>query len=158
MTSDFGAKSTRKKPPYVWMAVGALLLLGLIAASFVPAYFKQRNAAIAESGRWSISGPPCPALSAAEFAASGRVTPRGFTFGEVRFENQHGHASCTTLVYDGGTGRGTYPACQFMAPAVLKVTTAKGQFHFLPGLGQPATVFVENDQPRCVMAINKASF
>ena len=69
-----------------------------------------------------------------------------------------GHASCIDLRYDGGKGTGTYPACQFMSPAVLTVRSDKGTFRFLPGLGKDATVFVEHGQPRCVMAINKAMF
>jgi hypothetical protein len=158
MTNDFGSRLPRKRPPYRWIAAAALVLLGLIAISFVPAWIKHRNEAMAEAARFAIDGPPCPAASEAQFAAGQHVTPQGLTFGEVRFERQYGHASCSTLRYDGGKALETYPVCQFVSPAALTVVTPKGRFHFLPGLGQSATVFVEHDQPRCVMAINKALF
>ncbi len=157
MTTDFGSRSPRKKPPYGWLGAGGVLLLALIAASFVPAWFKHRNQAIAEAARWKIEGAPCPALTEPAFAA-GYTTPQGLTFGEVRFERQYGHVSCSTLRYDGGKALETYPVCQFISPAVLTVVSAKGRFHFAPGPGQSATVFVEHGQPRCVMAINKALF
>jgi hypothetical protein len=157
MTHDFGHSRRRKKPPYGWIAAVIVVFIGLSAAVFVPSWIKHRNEAIADAGKLALSGPPCPVLSEAEFA-KGYSTPNGLTFGEVRFERQYGHASCNTLRYEGGKALATYPACQFMSPAVLTVVSEKGRFHFLPGLGKDATVFVEHGQPRCVMAINKALF
>lgn len=156
-SSDYGARGPRKKPPYVWIAAIVLVLIAVSAAIFVPSWMKHRNEAIADANMLSLSGSPCPALSEADFA-KGYATPQGLVFGEVRFERQYGHASCVDLRYEGGKAMGTYPACQFMSPAVLTVVSEKGKFHFLPGLGKDATVFVEHGQPRCVMAINKAMF
>jgi hypothetical protein len=157
MSADYGSRAPRKKTRYAWIVAVVVVLVGLTAAVFVPSWIKQRNQAIVDSGMLALQAPPCPTLSEAEFA-KGYSTPKGLTFGEVRFERQHGHASCLDLRYDGGKGRGTYPACQFMSPAVLTVESDKGKFHFQPGLGKDATVFVEHGQPRCVMAINKALF
>ena len=54
----------------------------------------------------ALKGDPCPTLSEAEFA-KGYETPKGLTFGEVRFARQYGHASCIDLRYDGGKGSGS---------------------------------------------------
>ena len=158
MTNDFGGRTPRKKPPYVWIGAAALILLALIGASFIPAWLKQRNAAMADFAAWSVDGPPCPTATPAQFAAERREAPKTLVFSEIQFARQYGHANCLYLHYDGGKSSETFPACQFISPANLTVTTPKGTFHFVPGLGQSATVFVEHDQPRCVMAINKALF
>lgn len=157
MTQDYGARGPRKKPPYKWIVAAVVLLAALSAAVFIPSFLKHRTEAIADAGSLALQGPPCPTLDEAEFA-KGYSTPKALTFGDVRFERQYGHASCLNLRYEGGKAIETYPACQFMSPAVLTVVSPKGTFHYLPGLGKNATVFVEHDQPRCVMAINKAMF
>lgn len=158
MSSDFGSRSRAKKPPYGWIAAAVLILLGLIGASFIPAWLKARNTAVADFAAWSVDGPPCPTVTPAQFVAERREAPKALLFSEVQFSRQYGHANCLYLHYDGGKSPETFPACQFTSPANLAVVTPKGTFHFTPGLGQPATVFVEHDQPRCVMAINKALF
>lgn len=157
MAQDYGARGPRKKPPYGWIVAVVLVLIALSAAVFIPSWLKHRDQAIADASSLALTGPPCPPLTEAQFAA-GYSTPQGLTFGEVRFERQYGHASCIDLRYEGGKAMGTYPACQFMSPAVLTVVSEKGRFHYLPGLGKDATVFVEHGQPRCVLAINKAMF
>lgn len=158
MANDFGSRAAKKKPPYRWIGAAALILVALGAASFIPAKIKQRNIAMADFAAWSVAGPPCPIATAQQFAAERRETPKALEFGEMQFARQYGHVNCLYLHEDGGKSSKTFPACQFTSPANLTVTTPKGTFRYLPGLGQPATVFVENEQPRCVMAINKAVF
>jgi hypothetical protein len=52
----------------------------------------------------------------------------------------------------GGTGLTHDQMCQFTSPSVLAVTTPKGTFYFNPGVGQPASLIIEHDQPRCILA------
>ena len=42
--------------------------------------------------------------------------------------------------------------CQFTSPAALTAKTKAGMFYFLPGVGKPATLIIQHDQPRCVLA------
>ena len=62
-----------------------------------------------------------------------------------------GNASCQDLKRSGGLGLLHDQACQFTGPAALVVTTKKGEFFYIPEVGQPATVYVRDGAPRCVM-------
>jgi len=118
--------------------------------------YQNRVRKIAESAAAadpsSIAGAACPALTKAEFDALPVQPKKTHIFNEVTFTRRFGHVECN-VVPDGG-GTGFAPICQFSGPAVLKVSTGRGEFYFKPGVGKPATVTTPGGVPRCVMAAN----
>ncbi|HEY5411197.1 MAG TPA: hypothetical protein VIJ94_10775 [Caulobacteraceae bacterium] len=112
-------------------------------------WLQQEPANIAKATRWTVAGPPCPAVSPRALADT-VVKPGGaFQYDDVTFSRAYGHVYCDEIHDDGGRGLGSHPVCQFTGPAVLKVTTPKGSFYFAPSTG-PATVAVAGDIPTCV--------
>lgn len=132
---------------------GAIVGLGIVAftASQVPGYLKRHGEAAQLAKDWTLTGPPCPTVTADAFQAQGLKAPKGFEYGGVRMYRQFGHVSCVKLKAKDGE---EYPVCQFTSPANLKVTTSKGDAYFAPGLGKPATVSTQGGVARCVVAGN----
>ena len=75
-----------------------------------------------------------------------------FEYGGTRFARKVGHVDCAMTVDNRGRGLGLVPTCQFTGPAALIVSTGKGDFYYLPGVGQPATVTISRGRPVCVLA------
>ena len=151
MTLDYGVRARYRGPPIAtvaWIALCAGLVV--VSAAQVYAWLHRQDAAIAEAKRWTITGPPCPSLSPAGFLASPIKPAHGFDFDDVRFARAFGHASCHEIGYDDGRNAETYPVCQFTSPAVLQITTSRGQFYFAPEV-RPATIAVRHGVPTCVM-------
>lgn len=126
-----------------------VLAIAMGIAVAVGSWLQQTPGNVANARRWTVPGPPCPALTAAAFAASPVQVRLRFEYDEVTFERAFGHVYCDAIHDNGGLGPGSHPACQFTSPAVLKVTTSKGAFYFFPSTG-PATVAVTDDIPTCV--------
>ncbi len=138
----------------------ALVGVGLIALmAWSDGRARQRRDAD-EAAYWNITGPPCPSLTGEAFRAARLKAPRAFdyggsragtlTYGVVRFGRFAGHASCN----QAPNGLHTRLICQFTSPAALRIRTARGEVFYVPGVGRPATVIVDRDVPRCVMASN----
>lgn len=99
-----------------------------------------------EKAAWDgITGPACPVV--AEPSYRSRRLPRTFTYGDATFTRQHGHASCAGFRDDGKV----YRICQFNAPGVLTVTTARGTTIFEPGPVRKTTVTVRDGVATCVV-------
>ena len=148
MTHDFGAGKRRRKFPIVALAVvaGVLLFAGI---RFV--YWRQvRTLVAAQTRQMTIAGPPCPGLSHQAFVDGHMAAPLAFDFGDVQFARRYGHVDCSMVAGKGGAGA-FYPVCDFTGPAVVVVTTKKGDVYFAPGVGNGVTVSVPNGQPKCVM-------
>jgi hypothetical protein len=99
---------------------------------------------------WTAAGPACPVVPRVSIAAIGARPPAPFTFQGVHFAFQIGDVSCEA-VPKGYFKSGTYPVCQFDAPAAITVTTAARTVIFEPGVGHRATVTVRDGQPSCVV-------
>jgi len=134
----------------VGAVVVATAAVGLIGWN----YMKERGASVATARAWDIKGPPCPALSAADWTAKRYKAEKHFDYDGIDIGRHAGDASCSDVKDHGGTGFGTIRVCQFTSPAVLTVTSKKGAFYFVPGIGQLASLIIEDDVPRCVMASN----
>lgn len=141
--------------------IPAALLIGGVAAgvvALISLQVAQRSKAIAsataEAQPWTIAGAPCPLR--AEVPAAQRPTPareRAFTFNGVRFVRQFGHVECS--VFGADENALAYRSlCQFTAPATLQVTANGRTVDFQPGIGRPATVFVDGGEVRCVLGVN----
>ena len=129
-------------------AVVITLGVGLVTFQAV----KNRTAAVATAKAWDIQGPPCPALTAAEFAAKRYTAKKTFPYDNVTIGRTAGDASCSDVKEGGGKGFGTDKVCQFTSPAALTVTTDQAAYYFVPGVGQPASLIIHHGAPRCVMA------
>lgn len=103
-----------------------------------------------------ITGPPCPAVSAAAFQAALKAQDLTlkyvFDFNGDTFGRAIGDGECDVAAAKGSAGLGSYDVCQFTSPAVLYVKTGRGEFFFLPGVGHKATVMTEGGIARCIMA------
>ncbi len=127
--------------------VGALAVVGIIAAVLI----LQRANAIAKAEAWMPPGAPCPVSSPAALLASGNRVEHVSVYDNIRFGRRSGFVTCNEVASDGGRGAGLVSVCQFNNPTVLQVTTRRGDFFYFPR-SKPATVSVEDDTPRCVLA------
>lgn len=138
----------------------ALVGMGLIALMAWSDWQTGQRRDAAERVYWSVSGAPCPTLTAAAFTAARLKAPRAFdyggsragtlTYGVVRFGRFAGHVACNQRP----NGLHTRVICQFSSPAALTVKTTNGVAYYVPGVGRPATIIVDRDVPRCAMASN----
>ena len=122
--------------------------IGLVTFEFV----RDRNAHIATAKAWDIQGAACPAMTAAEFKAKRYTALKTFPYEDATIGRTAGDASCSDVKESGGKGFGTDRVCQFTSPATLTVVSPAGGWFFVPGAGQPSTLIIHKDVPRCVMA------
>jgi hypothetical protein len=141
-------RASRLNPLHVVAAaVVSAAVVGMLAYNFVQT--RDKNVATAQA--WKIDGPPCPSLTKAQFTAQGYKAPKSFDYDDIKIARKAGNASCQDLKQGGGAGLFHDQACQFTGPAALIVTTKKGEFFYVPEAGKPATVFVHDGTPRCVL-------
>lgn len=134
-------------------AIGAALVVTLGAGYFAWDAWRGRRIDIATAKQWDVQGPPCPELSAAAWSARHEQTRQAFDYDGVRLARWSGDASCSDVHARGGTAAFTIDkVCQFTSPTALTVVSPAGTFRFLPGVGQPATLVIHKDVPRCVLA------
>ena len=115
-------------------------------------FVRDRTAHVATARAWDIQGRACPSLSQAQFTAQGYKARHSFDYDGVTIGRHSGDASCSDVRQAGGKGLFNDKVCQFTSPATLTVTSKAGMFFFVPGVGQPATLAIRRDIPRCVMA------
>lgn len=132
--------------------IGAVVVVTAGAGFLAWNAWRGRNVDIATARDWDIKGAPCPAPSAAEWVAKRYVAEKHFNYDGFDIGRHAGNASCSDVKSHGGTGFGTVRICQFTSPSVLTVTTEKEAFYFVPGVGQLASLIIEDGTPRCVMA------
>jgi hypothetical protein len=127
--------------------------LGLIAVAALLIYdhFRHRDANVATAKEWDIKGPPCPSLTADEWAAKHLSAPKSFDYDGDTLARWAGDASCSDVKTNGGTGMGVIKVCQFAAPVSVTAKTKAGQVYFNPGVGQPVTLIIQDGVTRCVM-------
>lgn len=130
------------------IAVGVIVAIGL---SMYDRVLNVRDAS-AESGAAAVAGPPCPSVARADFVARHLETRFASEFNGVTFARRFGQVSCSEAAAKGWLGLKSYSVCQFSSPDVLAVHTAKGTWYFNPGIGRKASLLMDRDAPRCVMA------
>lgn len=112
---------------------------------------RGRKADVATAQAWDIKGPPCPQLSQADWTAKGLKIRQSFDYDGTTLGRWSGDADCQDVKDKGGKGLRTDKICQFTNPTVLTVSSPAGTFYFNTGVGQPATVAVHKDVPKCVL-------
>jgi hypothetical protein len=137
------------RPTYGWL----MILVAVLAAGGVGGalWWRHRQADIADARAWTVIGPPCPAVDRATFLAQPYEARQAFETDGIRWARSSAVVECQTIRSDGGVGGEVYPVCQFSSPRALQITTAKGDFYFVPPLGQKATVTVRGGVASCVL-------
>ena len=148
-TSRYGGSQVRRLG--VAHVIGAVVASGAVAGLLVFNFTQHRDTNVALAKDWAINGPPCPSLTKAEFTAKGYKAPKSFDYDDIKMARKAGHASCSDIQQGGGKGMFHDQACQFTSPAALIITTKKGEFFYTPEVGQPATVYVHDGVPKCVL-------
>jgi hypothetical protein len=154
MAVDYGVRRKGRRTALPLSAVAAAVTVTALIAGVAEhgAMAKKRALNIEAAREWTVSGPPCPAVTARQFVQRGLKAPQAFEYDDVVIGRQFGHVSCGALAYDGGRSLSSYPVCQFTGPGVLRVRTRKGEFFFEPGPGKPATISIPHGVPACVLA------
>jgi hypothetical protein len=134
--------------------IGAVVVITAGAALVTFQFVRDRAANVATAKAWNIQGPSCPALSQADFTAKRYTALKTFDYDGIAIGRAAGDASCSDVKDSGGKGFLNDKVCQFTSPATLTVTSKAGSFFFVPGVGQPASLVIHHDRPRCVMASN----
>ena len=130
--------------------VGLLLLLATVASIPLMVGLGTWLTHQAMRKEWTMKGAACPIVPAISIAAQGAKPPPPFVFQGVAYAFQIGDVFCEA-VPEGYFKRGTYPVCQFDAPAAVEVTTGGRKVIFEPGVGHHATVTVRHGQTSCVV-------
>ena len=72
-------------------------------------FMKERSASVATARAWDIKGPPCPALSEADWIAKRYKAEKHFDYDGVDIGRHAGNASCSDVQDKGGTGFRHHP-------------------------------------------------
>ena len=136
------------------LVLAAGIFLAFAGWLYGGSYLRQRDAALFRAREAAVEAPPCPEVTRAQFEARRLKRFKATLYEDVVFGRQFGHMDCSALRYGGGWGTSTYPVCQFTGPGLLSVKTAKGEWFYAPGPGQPATIGAPRGQARCVMGSN----
>lgn len=149
MSLDYGTAKRRPTPVGLWIG-GLAVVVAIVAATH---YFLDRRdkQMAAEAKAWIVTGPPCPQVTKAVFAAQPFEARQVTNLAGVRWARSSATVVCHGTDMGGGKGQIADPVCQFSSPRVLQITTAKGDFYFVPGLGNRATVSVHDGVASCVI-------
>jgi hypothetical protein len=115
-------------------------------------FVQTRNANVGQAKAWDIKGPPCPALTEADWAAKHWEAKKILDYDGIKIGRAAGDADCADIKQSGGAGLFSDKVCQFTSPAALTVASKAGTWRFVPGVGQPSTLIIHDGVPRCVMA------
>ncbi len=131
--------------------IGAVVVISAAAALITWNFAHERAANMGVAKAWSITGPPCPSLTAAAFEQKRYKAGKTFDYDGVTLGRLAGNANCQDVKDKGGTGLAVIQECQFTGPAALTVTSDKGQWFYIPGVGKPATIAIRKGVPSCVL-------
>ena len=108
------------------------------------------NHASRDSQAWTVTGPPCPIVSRADYQTLDEPLTHPFRYAGARFDRAYGYAMCNVIANHGGHGSGRLTVCQFNNPSVLDVTTPRGDILYRTDT-RPATVSIDRGTPGCVL-------
>ena len=147
---DFGGVRRFALSHVIGAVVVVTAAVGLIAFQLI----KDRQSAVATYQAWQVKGPPCPTMSQADFQTRRYTALKTFDYDGTSIGRTAGDASCSDVKAGGGKGFATDKVCQFTSPATLTVVSKAGKFFFVPGPGQPSSLYIHHDLPSCIMASN----
>jgi hypothetical protein len=135
------------------LAIGAVFA-AVVAAATIPhppmhLYEKQVRSPAQEEAYWAVKGTPCVPMNRQAFENSAfEPSIHGFNFQDVNFAYAFGDAECRNY----GTSLSNYRRCMFTSPAVIGVRLNGSDTFYAPGIGQPATVTIQDGKISCVLA------
>ncbi len=124
------------------LGLGAGAAVGLAIVAVI--HFAAAPGAKADKAYWTVSGPPCPATTAAA-QATGRPLAQLMDFGVGHFARSSGSVQCGDQTNGIGLIQGS--TCQFNSPRRLAVTSKGGVAYFDIPNELPATVTVSVNSP-----------
>lgn len=152
---DYGALRRRAgfnaTTGYILAGVVGLAGAGVWTATIMRS---DASAAKAHAAAWTVTGPPCPQITAAWLQML-KITPIPFAYESIRGTRAHGDVNCEFVEYDGQRHTAPFPVCQFSAPLALTLATPTGDVYFEPGAGKPATVSMPDGKLRCVIGASQ---
>jgi len=104
--------------------VGAVVVIGAGVAMVTFELVRDRKADVATAQAWDIKGPPCPALTEAQWTARRLLAPKTFDYDGATLGRWSGDASCSDVKAGGGKGLRTDRICQFANPTVITAVRA----------------------------------
>ncbi|HET6969947.1 MAG TPA: hypothetical protein VFH92_02375 [Phenylobacterium sp.] len=140
----------RIPPGVLWTCIAAAV--AVVAIWQTHSVLSLKRARMDDAKAWSISGPPCPTEPKETFLRPHQKGPKRVDYEDVTFFRRFGHTSCAPIYEDGGRGGRFHAVCQFTGPGELLIRSAKGEWAFAPGPGQPATISMQGGVAHCVMA------
>lgn len=128
----------------IWIGLGAALLVAAVLVR------QDQQARAQDRAYWTVTGPPCRQVTAADIARISRPLAQTFTFERRRFWRISGAAACSGLTTTGAKPR-HYDVCQFNAPRAL-AARAGPQTAFFDVGDSPATLRVgPQNEVTCVL-------
>lgn len=155
-TRDFysDAQRQKRKTRLALIVVGVGVAAGVVALGAIQ--YKHRSDAIAattaSAQAWKLAGPACQTLSAEAYAPLAAKAGKAFQFNGDTYRRRFGHVDCNLTAVKGVSD--PVPVCQFTSPGLIAVETAKGEFFFQLGAGEPAAISVVDEVASCVVASN----
>lgn len=134
--------------------VSAVVVLTAGAGLITFQLIKDRQTSVDTFKVWQVKGPPCPAMTETDFTAKRLTALKTFDYDGTTIGRTAGDVSCSDVQSGGGKGFATDKVCQFTSPATLTVTVKGAKTYFVPGVGQPASLYIHHDIPSCIMASN----
>lgn len=147
-TRDYGSGRRYGLP----IVIVVVLAIGAVAAFFAYDAMRARKGNIATAQAWDIKGPPCPQLTLDQWNAKHLKVRETTNYDGRMIGRWSGDVSCSDVKTKGGEGFGVDRICQFTNPTNLAIKTPAGEYYFDTGTGQPATIAIHKDVPKCVLA------
>ncbi len=151
MSKDYGfrAKQRAGKGVIASIVVGAVVVV-VVVGGIVVANNKNTEATFqAYAFKYGIGGPPCRVVNTTELAADGPTPNHVTDYGGMHLMRAFGDVECNEIAVK--TGR--LKLCHFSSPGSLSAQAGGQSLIYLPGLGQPASVVIdEAGKLSCVLA------
>jgi hypothetical protein len=146
---DYGQRRKARNLRGLWLALApaAAMVWAILAFNSAGHHRLERDQG------WIGDGPPCAAISAADYLARGYAAhERTTVYDGVSLSRQFGHMMCKDVDTSGGFGVLSHPACQFTSPTAIRVKADGRETFFAPGPGRLATVAVERGRATCALS------
>ncbi len=151
--SDYGSRGKRRmdKGVMVALGVGGLVIVGVVGSIALASKRNTDAGYAAYAQKYGVGGKPCPEVNRAEMAADGPDPTHATDYGGMHIMRAFGDVECNEIVV-----KGRLKICLFSSPGSLSAQIGDKTVLYLPGLGQPASVMVdEKNKLSCVLAVKK---
>jgi hypothetical protein len=151
--SDYGSRGKRRMDKSVMIAlgVGGLVVVGVVGSIALASKKNTDTQFAAEAQKFGVGGKPCPVVTREEMAKDGPDPTHASDYGGMHLIRAFGDVECNEIVAGG-----RLKICLFSSPGSLSAQAGDKTVLYLPGLGQPASVMVdEKNQLSCVLVAKK---